>query len=97
MKKDNLIINVKKFLSHENTHLNSLDDVAVEAVAYYYMAELMESACIPYPHQELVQEHLMEDAWDIIRKVTYGALSLQDYRLFEQKDINHHQNKRKFN
>lgn len=79
MKQDGLLNLVQLFLEPDYTHLNTWDDVALEAVAHH-MADLMEINPIPYPHLEYVQEHLMEDAWDMIRKITYGASNLKDYR-----------------
>jgi hypothetical protein len=80
VKHDDLIYFIKKFLAPEHEHLNSLEDVVLEAVAQC-MAKMMETSNIPFSALDLVQEHLMEDAWDIIRKITYGSLNLQDYRL----------------
>jgi len=77
---DDLICFIKQFLSAEYDHLHSLDDVVLESVAHS-MSNMLESANIPYSALDLVQEHLMEDAWDIIRKITYGSLNLQEYRL----------------
>lgn len=79
MKQDGLLNLVKLFLEPEYTHLITWDDVVLEAVAHH-MADLMEIHPIPYPQLEYVQEHLMEDAWDMIRKITYGASNLRDYR-----------------
>lgn len=79
MKQDDLVYFVKQFLDSEHEHLLSLEDVVRESVAHC-MAKMMESSPIPYPSLDLVQEHLMEDAWDIIRKITYGSLNLEDYR-----------------
>lgn len=80
MRKDGLVLFIKKYLKPEFEHLETLEEVVLEAVGHY-MADLMGMSPIPYPHMDHVQEHLMEDAWDIVRKVTYGSLTLQDYRL----------------
>lgn len=79
MKQDGLLNQIKLFLEPEFAHLLTWDDVVLEAVAHH-MADLMEASPIPYPQLEYVQELLMEDAWDMIRKITYGANNLKDYR-----------------
>jgi hypothetical protein len=80
VKQDELVCFIKQFLRAEYDHLQSLEDVVLEAVAHS-MSKMMESGNIPFRSLDLVQEHLMEDAWDIVRKITYGSLNLQDYRL----------------
>lgn len=88
MRNDQLTQFVKKYLSSEYSHLITLDNVVVEAVGDF-MAELLAEAPIPYPKLDLVQEHLMEDAWDIIRKITYGSLTLEEYRLSQSFSESH--------
>jgi len=80
VKHDDLIYFIKKFLTSDYEYLQSLEDVVLESVAHC-MAKMMETSNIPFSAHDLVQEHLMEDAWDIVRKITYGSLNLQDYRL----------------
>lgn len=79
VKKDRLALLVKKYLEADNRRAETFDELLIEAVGDY-MAELMESSFIPHSHLDLVEEVLLEDSWDILRKLTYGSLSLEDYR-----------------
>lgn len=80
MRHDELAFHIKKFLKPDYEHLQTLEDVVLEAVAHT-MAKMMEISAIPFPKLDMVQEILMEDAWDIVRKLTYGSLNLEDFRL----------------
>jgi hypothetical protein len=79
VKQDDLTSLIKEFLGPQHHDLHSLDEVVLESVAHL-MSQMMTISNIPYPMLDLVQEHLMEDAWDIVKKITYGSLNLQDYR-----------------
>lgn len=79
MKKDRLGHYIRKHLATDTERSQSFDELIVEAVGEY-MAELMETGFIPGPQIDLVEEVLMEDSWDILRKITYGSLSLDAYR-----------------
>lgn len=79
MKKDRLNHYIRKHLNSEISRSANFDELLIEAVGEY-MAELMQDAFIPATHMDLVEEVLLEDSWDILRKLTYGSLSLEDYR-----------------
>ena len=79
VKKDRLATLIKKHLDSEASRAGTFDELLIEAVGDY-MAELMEFSFIPHPQMDLVEEVLLEDSWDILRKITYGSLSLEDYR-----------------
>jgi hypothetical protein len=79
VKKDRLAILVKKYLDNDSRRADTFDELLIEAVGDY-MAELMEASFIPHSHLDMVEEVLLEDSWDILRKMTYGSLSLEDYR-----------------
>lgn len=49
------------------------------------MAELMEDSFIPHPHLDTVEEVLMEEAWDMLRKATYGSMTLKEFRESQEK------------
>ena len=84
MKKDPLYLFIVKHLEETPERSESFEELIVEAVADY-LAELMEISFIPHIQLDGVEEILMEDAWDILRKVSYGSLTLQDYRDSRQK------------
>lgn len=79
MKKDRLVLYIKKHLLSPHSRAECFDELVIEAVGDY-MAELMETTFIPYSQLDAVEEVLLEDSWDILRKLTYGSLSLADYR-----------------
>lgn len=79
MKNDRLIILIKKHLDAQSSRCETFDELLIEAVGDY-MAELMENAFIPHSQLDTVEEVLLEDSWDILRKLTYGSLSLEEYR-----------------
>ncbi len=79
MQNDRLHLFIRKYLDAPNSGSECFDELIVEAVGDY-MAELMEQSFIPYPQLDHVEEILMEECWDILRKITYGSLTLEDYR-----------------
>jgi hypothetical protein len=84
VKKDRLSLIIRKHLESTTNRSQTFDELIVEAVGDY-MAELMDDSFIPHPALDNVEELLMEDSWDILRKMTYGSLSLEDYRKSRQK------------
>ena len=79
MKEDRLIVLIRKHLDAPANRAENFDELIIEAVGDY-MSELMSESFIPHLHLDLVEEVLLEDSWDILRKITYGAVSLEDYR-----------------
>ena len=79
MKKDRLFLLVRKHVDSTSERSQSFEEVIVEAVGDH-LAELMDDAFIPHMQLDAVEEVLMEEAWDMLRKLTYGSLTLQDYR-----------------
>ena len=79
MKKDRLYILVRKYVDSSSERSQSFEEVIVEAVGEL-LAEMMEHSFIPHMQLDAVEEILMEEAWDILRKLTYGSLTLQEYR-----------------
>ncbi|MCS6838501.1 MAG: hypothetical protein NZ480_06595 [Bdellovibrionaceae bacterium] len=81
VKSDQLTQFIRRSLDTPSDHIKSFEDVVFESVAQM-MADLMAQSHLPYPQLELIQEHLMEDAWDILRKMTYGCFTLEDYHIY---------------
>ena len=79
VEKDRLHTLIRKHLDSPASRSQNFDELIVEAVGDY-LSELMEQGFIPHPQLDLVEEVLMEESWDILRKITYGALSLAEYR-----------------
>jgi hypothetical protein len=52
--------------------------VVHEAVASTIF-ELQHKSHTPYPHLDDLETFLTEEAWEILRKMTYGSLDLKDF------------------
>jgi hypothetical protein len=63
----------------ERPQLGSFEDVVHEAVASTIF-ELQQDAHTPFQRLDDLEEFLTEEAWDALRKMTYGCLNLQDFR-----------------
>lgn len=74
---------IRRHLENTQARVQSFDEVVIEAVGDY-MAFLMAEGFIPHHQLDATEEVLIEEAWDIMRKITYGSVSLSDYR--NQKD-----------
>lgn len=70
---------LENFLSPRKKHIHNFEQVVFETVAHS-IYDLMELGHIPYPFLEYTEEYLMEESWDLLRKITYGSWTLKDYR-----------------
>jgi|GEM_PF-7030610 hypothetical protein len=71
---------IQDFLKKEHPSIKNYEDVIFESVSYA-LADVMQLGHIPYRFLEITAEFLQEEAWDILRRVTYGSLTLEEYRI----------------
>lgn len=79
VKRDRLLYEILSRLETTAKPYASEEALIHDAVAAY-MAHLMESGNVPFRFLDELEKDLTEESWDIIRKKTYGAQGLRDYR-----------------
>jgi hypothetical protein len=55
-------------------------DEFIDRVVYEFIHSLVSTGRVPQSHIEDIEEDLREEILDMLRKKTYGHLSLKDYR-----------------
>lgn len=58
----------------------------IHAVVAEYIFELMQMGNIPANHLDTLEVDLTEEVLEIYRKITYGSLSLLEFRERKQQD-----------
>lgn len=76
---DKLTLIIKKHLDSKNKAHKSKEDVIFDSVAEYIHI-LMGQGNIPQHMLSELEEDLMAEADVIYKKITYGSLSLEDYK-----------------
>lgn len=67
------------FLKKEQSAIKNYEELIFESVSYT-LADMMQIGHIPYRFLEITAEFVQEEAWDLLRKITYGSLTLEEYR-----------------
>lgn len=76
---DKLTLIIKKHLDSKTKEYKSKEDVIFDSVAEYIHI-LMGEGNIPQHMLLEIEEDLMAEADVIYKKITYGSLSLEDYK-----------------
>lgn len=70
---------------HDELHVESKDDVSIEAFAILVVEKYLrllayQGVHVPLKMQALLEDDLLDDVIDMIRKKTYGHMSILEYR-----------------
>ncbi|MCE3009721.1 MAG: hypothetical protein LW875_03815 [Proteobacteria bacterium] len=79
MKSDLLTLIIKRRITKADPDKHTSESVVFDSVAEY-MLYLMSLGNVPQQHLDQVETDLKNEALEIYRKITYGSLSLKDYK-----------------
>lgn len=79
MQHDRLLQIFKSYLDEVDPETANVSDLIYNTVGDY-MAHLMSKGNIPQHMLDQLEEDLKEEVIEIYRKITYGFLTLKDYR-----------------
>ncbi len=78
IQQDRLFLILQNRIENFSEKDGDVDDLVYHSVGDY-IAELFTQAHIPFRQLDHIEEFLREEADDIIKKLTYGTTSFQDY------------------